>query len=269
MMADQVPHGEYSGYQYHQCRCQPCTTAYSAYVNTRRRLILYGRWNPHGDLDAVRAHVELLGAGGCQPRQVDRAAGVWDGCSLRVLRDPSYQISRGNADRILAVVLNPRGLPQRRPFGAMNRLRCLAAIGHGLPWAAEHTGVTVRGLSYVRSGHRTLVDVRVHDAVVDLYREWSDHPAPETAATRRVRTVALANGWGPPAAWDDHWLDLSPGELEAELGREVARMDGAELNRNYRAVREEGELSPLVVAAAREHNRRRTLAGQELGRVAA
>jgi hypothetical protein len=248
-MGGQVPHGTQSGYSHHGCRCVPCTQANTDYGNARNRLIAYGRWNPHGDLAELRGHVRMLIAAEWSPRRIDACAGVWQGCASRILTDDSYRPARSTADRVLAVQPTSGPLLMRAAFGSMRRLRCLCAIGYGLPWVSDKTGLGEAGLSAIRRGARTKVEAATHDAIEAVYAEWSERPAPAAKWSAVARAAARREGWGTPAAWDTEWLDMSPAELDEEMGRLVGQMDKAERKRWWRAVRE-GELSPLALAAA-------------------
>lgn len=57
-------------------------------------------------------------------------------------------------------------------------------------------------------------------------------------------------------AWDDDLLDLSDTELEAELERRARQMEDREVRAAQKAY-SRGDRSPLIVAATREHYRRK------------
>lgn len=142
--------------------------------------------------------------------------------------------------------------------GTRRRLQALIAIGWSQSKLAERLGMRRSNLTKTMRGTRvTAANAR---AVRDLYdRLWDADPAAHGVTAQaivRSRNTARANGWPPPAAWDDDLIDLPEPELHAELERRAAAMDDAEVRRCYRAARD-GERSPLVRAGAREYYRRR------------
>ncbi|TMZ67914.1 LacI family DNA-binding transcriptional regulator, partial [Klebsiella pneumoniae] len=101
-----IPHGTYSGYKHHRCRCAPCNQACRDYVNHRSRMVAYGRWEPWGDLDQVRAHLRWLQKRGVSLVRVAELAGV--GVStVSYVANRAVRVRRGVAEKILSVTCDP------------------------------------------------------------------------------------------------------------------------------------------------------------------
>ncbi|WP_160051187.1 helix-turn-helix domain-containing protein [Nocardiopsis sp. FR26] len=258
-MADQIPHGTPSGYSYHGCRCRPCTDAQLRYWNRREYMILTGRWNPHIATEKVRAHILTLRAKGIPDRRIAELADVGATSIYYILHRNGEKTSRRVGEAILSVTHDPDPPPEKKvpAWGTIRRARALAALGWSSGEIAEAAGLTRSVVRHILRGRPRMVLAETATGLVRAYRKLGGGFAPESRTANQVRDEARVKGWPAPAGWDDHWLDLTEDELEAELGREVARMDMAELSRCYKAWRVRGELSPLVVAAAAEYNRRR------------
>ncbi|MFE7462351.1 hypothetical protein ACWFMI_24805 [Nocardiopsis terrae] len=266
MSTGTIPHGTLTGAKRHRCKCADCRQTYSEYMKEYRRR--RARQRPTTDLvDAqpVREHLGALLDAGLTLGMICRAARVtmaWaryvrEGCATRN-QPPARRTSGVYARRVLALPVPGRVESSRRVSGegACRRARALMAIGLTAVWQAEQLGAhPISYYRFVYQGGR--VEARTAALVCDLYAQFWDKPGTGPAADR-ARDEAAVLGWSPPAGWEDQWLDLSAEELAAELAREVALMDYAELVRCYKARREQGERSPLVVAAAKEFNRQRT-----------
>lgn len=122
--------------------------------------------------------------------------------------------------------------------------------------------------------HRPMVDAQpVRDHVLALkeaglpvqrvaqYDElWDADPAAaglSPRASRQARESAAAHSWTTSLAWDDDLIDLPDAELAAELARRATAMSDAETQRCHAARYKDGDMSPLIVAGALEHARRR------------
>lgn len=149
----QVRHGTPHGYRNRRCRCARCHAAVRAYDHYRARQIAYGRWQPWGDAEAVRAHVDHLIEHGWTHAAVARAAGVDESILRRIANGRLVRVRARDAERLLAVRLTQR---PRRGYvpaaGTVRRLRALAVLGHGLQALSQATGVSTTALSQLRAG---------------------------------------------------------------------------------------------------------------------
>lgn len=261
-------HGTYARYKT-GCRCRPCTAAASAYNARREREIAYGRWQPYVPAQPVREHIAMLRAQGIGLRTIAEVSGV-DRKRLQAIvggrtergTPPQERVRPAIADAILAVRPSMDVLPGRTAVdasGTHRRIQALVAVGWSQSRIAARLGWTAANLSTLLRRPRTIAATA--RAVRDLYEELWDQPPPENTpwdktAAVRARRHAAKEGWLPPAAWDDDLIDLPDDELAAELARRVEAMDEDEMRRCVTAVRN-GERSPLIVAAASEHRRRR------------
>ncbi|MFV2195279.1 hypothetical protein [Nocardiopsis sp. LOL_012] len=249
MNTSTTPHGTPSTYRYHSCRCRPCTKANTDYGTMRNRLIAYGRWQPHGDLDEVRTHLQRLISAHWSAALITETAQVGHTVVARALNDPTYQVRAATATKLLALdpgQVRPRSLPA---VGAARRLRALAALGYGLPALSTETGIPTSVLSAIRRGVHKRVRTSTHDAIAWVYDRRCMTPAPDGRSARATWGVARREKWPTPLGWDDELIDLGEAELAAELDRQVSRMERSDLRSCYRAMLQ-GELSPLVVAAS-------------------
>lgn len=87
-------------------------------------------------------------------------------------------------------------------LGTVRRLRSLAVIGWGIDEIAARAGLFHRSLLKVRCGERREVHVSTWRAVKRVYEQLECHPRIDRAG-RITRTLALRQGWLPPAEWDD------------------------------------------------------------------
>ncbi|MFI7448143.1 hypothetical protein ACIBQX_11650 [Nonomuraea sp. NPDC049714] len=263
------PHGDVRRYRYGGCRCGPCRAANAASANRYRMGLMSGTHRRDVHAEPVRQHVQRLQNSGLGIPAIAELAGL-DTQRLSALmyghpsknQPPSKTVRPSTADKILAV--HAGQVPTRGwlpAVGTRRRLQALAAIG----WPIKHVG-ELAGLPDAHA-HRILaapdggrVKARTARAVAAVYdRLWNVDPAGAGqlgASIRRVKKVAAAKGWLPPVAWDD-LIDLIGEDLEAELRRRVRLMDDGEIAACHYAHRRHGDQSPLMVAAAREYDRRR------------
>lgn len=228
------PHGSLSRIKGHGCKCPTCRKASRDYTNTRTRLIAYGRWQPYVDAEPVRAHIRMLSSFGIGIQQTRVLAGMSNGSLSRLLygrgeqRGPSRRIRTETADRILAIrpsidLAAPSALVDST--GTRRRLQGLVAIGWPQIELARHTGIdrmTINDQLHVMS---TTAYGSTARTVRAAYEElWNVDPCTRGVARRwakEARELAAANGWVPPAAWDDDYID-SPAATP-DVGEEVAR----------------------------------------------
>lgn len=243
------------------CRCDRCRKANAEAEKNRYRQRGYGR-HPFVDAAPVREHLQLLAARGIKPKRVAYLSGVSQPSIVKIFDGRTRRVRPETAKAILAVQPSVDLLADRARIdgaGTRRRLQALIAIGWSRTKLAERVGIHRTNLCLLLLGEGVRADTA--RKVAAAYSTLWDQPSPTaTPEDRRsaaaARREAAEKGWLPPAAWDDEYLDLPDAELEAELERQVAAMDDAELSRCHRARYKLGELSPLVVAAAREYYNR-------------
>jgi transcriptional regulator with XRE-family HTH domain len=247
-------HGTLARYRIDRCRCQPCKDAKSAYVRNRARQLAYGRWQSYRDAEPCRRHVKALMESGLSLGRVAVLAGLGVSTVQKVMNGtrrsgfvPSEKVLTKTAAAILSVRLDLDAIADTALInvaGTRRRVRALAAIGYSLKDQAEAVG-------------RHPANYRLIRTVRDLYDTWSMTPAPDAWTTQRTRRWAERQGWLPPLAWDDDLIDLTEEALASAVREQAEQMSMEELQRCDNARRRLGERSPLVVAGAREYDRRR------------
>lgn len=260
-------HG-YARYRLDGCRCYVCAAARSAYDENRSRAIAYGTWQPWVDAEPVRTHIRHLQTCGMGLRTIERLSGVTRSSLAAILsgktgREPALKVRPATAQRILAVEPTLDNLAPKTVIdasGTVRRLRALVARGWSQAKLGERLGITPQNFTVMMNAAR--VTARTARAVRDLYDELWDQAPPENTrhlkiAASRARNTAQARGWLPPAAWDDDLIDLPDAELAEELARRAARMTDEETAACHSARYSYGDCSPLTVAGALEHGRRK------------
>lgn len=260
------PHGTYTRYMCYGCSCEPCRAAARDYWRDRNRAIAYGRWQPCVDAEPVRQHILTLRAHNVSARQIARLAGVPYSTVYRILHGeagypPPTKIRAATAKAILTVspTLDDLADGSHVPIDPYRRrLRSLFAAGWPYSRLAEHLGMNDSNLRKLLN--KSKITAATARAIRDLYTRLehtnpADHGVPAASITK-ARNLATRRGWQVPGAWDPEWLDLTDSQLEAELQRLAADMTDTDVSRCYRA-HLAGDNTPLTVAAAHEHLRRR------------
>ncbi|WP_225840269.1 hypothetical protein [Streptomyces sp. NK08204] len=199
------PHGAYSRYISHGCRCQACRDAGRTY----RRLLGYDRVNGvrrRIDNTQTRIHAEQLVARGWTHAQIAAAAGLSNGSIHDVLAARYKTISRHAAEAILSVRLDqtppiPRGLVNAA--GTRRRLQALMVLGHTLPDIARRVGVGVSSLQQTVDGRWVMIRSGTATKVARVYRQLSLVSAPPSRSAEQARNQAMERGWYGPMAWAD------------------------------------------------------------------
>jgi hypothetical protein len=258
------PHGTLNRYVSGRCRCQPCRDAKSAYARHRNRQLAYGRWEGYVDAWPCRVHVQGLLDAGVTLGRIAVLAGLSASTVKRLMQGiprsggvRAERVRAETAEALLNVRADLDGLQDTAwidSTGTRRRIQALAALGYSLKEQAEAIGRHATNFRLVLARETVLVGTA--RMVRDLYSAWSMTPAPATWMADRTRRRAASQGWLPPLAWDD-LIDLPDGELEEELRRRVALMDRYELQQCSEAAYRHGDKSPLVVAAAREFEKRK------------
>lgn len=217
----------------YRCRRPECLKRSADYDRTRRRLVAYGRWQPYVDAESARQHVRMLGSYGIGWQRVCRLSGVASGSISRLLYGdrasgcaPSKRVRTTTADRITAVrpsIDNVAPSARVDATGTRRRLQGLVANG----WPQQRIGHEL-GLNHHRMIWERIRKDAVEGATVrqvrDLYDAlWNVDPADRGVAPRYIvqaKRIAAANGWVPPGAWDDDYID-SPAAVP-DLGETVS-----------------------------------------------
>ncbi|MDT0302949.1 hypothetical protein [Streptomonospora wellingtoniae] len=237
------------------CRHRDCaepvqTRGYcESHYRKRLRMGLCG-WR---DAAPARAHIRRLRDLGWTWQQIGEAAGLSTWVPLRVATDgPGRHVRADTEKALLSVPPEPRGSHRGTDSaGTRRRVQALAWMGWPAAEVARRAGVNPRSLQALMQPSRRL-SFDLAARVARAYEELCMAPGPSKVAAGKARQL----GFLPPLAWDADLIDLPEDELSAELDRRVKAMGDAELGRCARA-RAEGDPSPLIVAGAREHKRRR------------
>lgn len=247
------------------CRRPECRAANRAYNNHRNRMAAYGRPTTNlVDATPVREHVQALTAAGMGTRAIAEAAGVSRN-TLRALlngrghRPPTRRLHPDTAEAILAVRPVPAAHALVDAAGTRRRVQALIVLGWSQAKLATRLGMKPTNFGDLLTSQQ--VTAATARAVAALYDQlWHVAPPEDThrdrIAASRARRYAADRGWLPPMAWDDELLDLPDAELEAELERRARAMEDREVRAAQKAYAR-GDRSPLIVAATREHYRRK------------
>lgn len=243
-------HGTPSRYDNNQCRCDPCREAKRVYTKRRLYLMATGRWSPWADAGRARAVLARYKAVGIGASRVADAAGISRGTAQRIVSGEYPTITRETENKILTVKVAPARNAKVSAEGSRRRVRALMRMGYSQTAIGDRAGVTRGPMARIGAGHPLTV-AWVAEAIMRVYDELSMAPAPDSRSSKAVRAYAAKRGYLPPLAWDDALIDLPEGELRAEIDRQVAEMTLADLARCDRAHREQGDRSPVIVAAAK------------------
>lgn len=257
------------------CRCDACRAAETEKRSLYRTRKARERWGAEPslmvDADTARAHVRSLMASGIPRKTIAKLAQVTDGCVARLLygepsttppTPPTVRMTRRNAEKLLAVrfedALALDGYVDAA--GTRRRLQALVALGWPQSELARRLGLNSRHMNRFIASKRVSTD-RARQVRALYGQMWDTAPPEENGYQRRdtraARARARREGWPLPGAWDDDLIDLPEEDLARELERRAAAMDDDELGACYRARYKLGDISPLIVAGAREYARRR------------
>jgi len=180
------------------CECMACPKCnVREWARNRYRLQAYGQWDPHADLDAVRAHLDDLRAHGIGVTAIAKASGVGRSQVERIRRGATKRIGKETAAKLLAVT--PEDRAQLPAWRVTRRLRALNAIGYSTRHLADLLGTTQEVVSDHLVGDRKWVQVKTLDSVSELYERLCMTPG-GNAASRRI---AGKRGYAPPLAWEN------------------------------------------------------------------
>lgn len=248
-----IPHGTYKGNRLYGCKEPCCMVAARRYLKSVRLAKIQGTWQPWGNTDQAREHLHLLLSRGWTLSAVADHIGHDRSVLEAIMTQPDRRVRHHIVDAIRAVGLDE--LPPLVPVYRMSRrLRALAAQGWSSASVAQEVDVGSHALDYIRAERGLTVHRPQVQAFLPVYQELRDRPCPSPNA-ERVRRRARSLGWLTDVEWGG-LIDVPPNELAPELARQVALLDGDDLAEAHRA-RRRGERSLLIVAAAREHGRRK------------
>jgi len=187
------------------CRLPECADAHYRYMSRYR-------------LERERGSTRRTPSGPAAQRVLDLCAAGWTigqiaiaaGCAERTvsnLREQRYQTIKNDlANRILKARPTLATVPATTrisAIGTVRRVQALMAIGHSLIGIAEAMGMAHTALSNTLCGRRPTVAVGTARSAQRVYREWAERPG----TSRRSINRATAQGWAPPAAWNDDEID--------------------------------------------------------------
>ncbi|MFF5778120.1 hypothetical protein ACFY7Y_14365 [Streptomyces virginiae] len=200
---------------------------------------------PLVDAEPARQHVRELMAAGVGYARIAAAAGVCTSTINHMLysrpnRPVTQRLVEENARRILSVRAEDVITGLVDSTGASRRIRALMAVGWPPIHLGSRLGVHRRYVTEIQ--YQTRIYASTAHAVAVTYNElWNKRPEQHGVsrqAATRFRNHAKANGWPPPAAWDDEALDDPAGRPDA--GEEP------ELNRNELAAYRRQEIAHLA-----------------------
>jgi len=139
--------------------------------------------------------------------------------------------------------------------GTTNYIRALVAMGYDFGWIARQVETTRTTISVHAHAKRPYVVAVLAERVKALAKQYGYLRAPVSQSSTTALHLAAKYGWLRLVDWEEELIELPPEEVEAELRRQVALCDDAELARMRRAYKK-GERGQLTRAGARECNRR-------------
>lgn len=183
------------------------------YEQYRTRQQAYGRWESvYVDAEPARLHIKELQASGMGLRRIAELAGVnrktlqWitTGRSERG-SGPSRQVTRANAEKILAVEITARAADHQHvsAVGTVRRLQALVASGYSRSRLAERLGIQASNATHLFDASTHAVLARTARAVEALFAELQLIPGPSS----RARNEGRRRGWPLPMSWDEDSID--------------------------------------------------------------
>lgn len=192
----------------HGCECLPCRDAKRLYQKQRKAWIAQGVWGDQFvDPAEARKHVDRLTSLGASHADVATAAGISGASIHRLMSGETKRLTVKVEDAILAVTSPEEG--DVETWRVTRRVQALACLGYSATYLAERIGCGRDVIQAILSDRwHAHVRRRVYRGVFDLFTELqmtqrtSDNPRVQASITR-TRRLAAANGYAPPAAWDD------------------------------------------------------------------
>lgn len=176
------------------------------YQKRRRLQLLEGTWQttPLVSPAHARAHLLELHQRGWSIAALEALLGEGRGQLGALLYEGHHgnpqRITLERHERILDIELDLQRVPDRchvPALGARRRVQALSAIGWSQGHIAERLGISQQALA--NSLRTEVMTARVARRIRDIYSELEMSVGPSP----RTRKRAAAQGWAPPAAWED------------------------------------------------------------------
>ena len=200
-------HGTYArgngapGYR-EPCKCGPC---YKAMRRGRKKYIVNRQLGRPGLVDATPARQRLNELKATMTwGQICQAAGC-ESRNLKLIADGRRtQIRRSTLTGILAVQAEkPASGKYLDATGTRRRIQALRAIGWSAKAIAEAAASAEARIQLISTGEQPTVRQSLAEKITKVFVELHQTPAPTGRSATRTKNHAVANGWAPPAAWDD------------------------------------------------------------------
>ena len=206
-------HGTSTAYRSDGCRCDACRAAYRSHRQRLERRTERSRWV---DAHEVREHLQSLIDDGATLVSLVRRSGYSELTLRRLLNGERTRVWDVTRSDLLALTHGAANIRSVDASGTTRRLRALAARGWGSTAVSVEMGRSVANKATIERllhGSRTQVTPELAADVSQVYeRLWDQQPPMSTpherATASRMMRRARRDGWLPPAAFDDHELDL-------------------------------------------------------------
>lgn len=179
-----------------------------------RRLRIKAGETAWGDLDAVRAHIDLLRESGVGAHQIADLAGIGHSTIARIVWEfaigRTSRVTMDVATRILTVRIDVHRLLPHTIVDSTRARRLLQALvvaGWPLPLLAQRFGTDRQNFRKYFFAERYTAGVQAR--ILDLFETcWREGP-PAISKQSRTRAAQLArrHGWVGVGAWDDDTID--------------------------------------------------------------
>lgn len=184
------------------CKCDPCKAEHRR-VRKHRRV---NRQLGHPSLvDATPAHEYLNRLRQRMTwEQIFTALGHENRDLHRIAGGRQTRIRRATLAQILAIQPAP---PAPGKYvdatGTRRRIQALRALGYSARAIAEAAGTEEEHARLISSGAKPVVRHWFAQKINTVFAELHRAPAPAGRSATLARNYAKAQGWAPPAAWDD------------------------------------------------------------------
>lgn len=237
--------GDSTCYSHCKCRCDLCLSAGRARAKYTGHLRKVGSPVIRG-AEAARERIAILRASGMGTAEIETRSSVHRVTILAVERGTLTRLHRNTLGALLAVRPVPisEQTTGRVPIaGTRRRIHALMAIGWSTKRIAAEAGITYSQVGLLSIADVTFCHADTRRKIAAAYeRLWDQEPTGVAPyGPSRVRNLAKANGWAPPAAWDEGFgpngIDnpkakpsLADGPLRrrGETALEVRRMIGTD-----------------------------------------
>jgi DNA-binding CsgD family transcriptional regulator len=151
----------------------------------------------------VTAHLRKALASGRTITQIAAEAKVSPQTVRDAVRGRRDGLWKENADKLMAVSLDPDPHALVNSTGTVRRLRALVAMGQPQDVLAKRAGCSYTYISTLTHGQRATVTVALAQAVQQAYDELWMAVGPSEQARKRAKRL----GWDGPLAWDEDTID--------------------------------------------------------------